>query len=204
MARSELSRRRFVSALPLTVLAAPGALSACEGGNGGGDPEEAVPEPILQANPPQGPGFIGPFSAAEAAAVEASPMAQEIAAVFGQGYPCSEMILLAALRRFELSESHLDAAAVFGGGVGKQDLCGLLTGGLMAIGIAAGQKFADRSQVHSVGRAASNAYWEWWLTRGDLHCMGYGTTHQTSEEFLRMCQRTAVTLESVMTELVGV
>lgn len=133
-----------------------------------------------------------------------SGMAQEIARINGQGYPCSEMILLAALRRFQLPENHLDAAAVFGGGVGKRDLCGLLTGGLMAIGIAAGHKYADRNEVHRVGRAASSAYWDWWLTRGDLHCMGYGTAHETSEEFLRMCQRAAARLESVMTEVVGV
>jgi C_GCAxxG_C_C family probable redox protein len=131
-------------------------------------------------------------------------MAQEIARINGQGYPCSEMILLAALRRFQLPENRLDAAAVFGGGVGKRDLCGLLTGGLMAIGIAAGQKYADRNEVHRVGRAASNAYWDWWMTRGDLHCMGYGTAHETSDEFLRMCQRAAVRLEGVMTEVVGV
>lgn len=131
-------------------------------------------------------------------------MAQEIGALNGKGYPCSEMVLLAALRRFDLPENHLDAAAVFGGGVGRRDLCGLLTGGLMAIGLAAGRKYPDRAEAHQVGRAASNAYWDWWLTRGDLHCMGSGTTHETSEEFVRMCQRAAVKLEAVMTEVVGV
>jgi hypothetical protein len=187
-----ISRRRFVSALPLTVLAAPTALSA-----GVSCPEEAGAQ---QSRPL---GFSGPFTEAEAAAVAASPMAQEIAGLNGKGYPCSEMILLAALRRFDLPESHLDAAAVFGGGVGKRDLCGLLTGGLMAMGLAAGEKHADRAEVHRVGREASNAYWDWWLTRGDLHCMGPGTTHETSEEFVRMCQRTAVKLEAVMNEVVG-
>ncbi len=197
MSDSGISRRRFVSALPLTVLAAPSALSACEAQ--GESAEE--PRPILQT---QGPGFIGPFSEDEAAAVAASPLAREIASLNGRGYPCSEMILLAALRRFDLPENHLDAAAVFGGGVGKRDLCGLLTGGLMAIGFAAGRKYPDRAQAHQVGRAASNAYWDWWLTRGDLHCMGYGTAHETSQEFVRMCQRTAAKLEAVMTEVVGV
>jgi hypothetical protein len=108
------------------------------------------------------------------------------------------MMLLAALRRFDLPESHLNAAAVFGGGVGKRDLCGFLTGGLMAIGIAAGMRYPDRQQLHTVGRRASNAYWEWWLTRGDLHCMGPLTTHETPEEFVRMAQRAAVKLEEVM------
>ena len=197
MSTTGISRRRFVSALPLTVLVTPHALSGCVAEEEGGK----EPLPILQS---QGPGFIGPFSEAEATAVAASPMAQEIAGLNGKGYPCSEMILLAALRRFDLPENHLDAAAVFGGGVGKRDLCGLLTGGLMAIGFAAGEKHADRAQVHQVGRAASNAYWDWWLTRGDLHCMGTGTTHENSEEFVRMCQRTAVQLEAVLTEVVGV
>jgi hypothetical protein len=74
----------------------------------------------------------------------------------------------------------------------------------MAIGFAAGRKYADRGQVYQVGRTASNAYWDWWLSRGDLHCMGYGTAHQNSEDFVRMCQRAAVQLEVVMTEVVGV
>jgi hypothetical protein len=108
------------------------------------------------------------------------------------------MILLVALRYLGLPEKHLDAAAVFGGGVGKRDLCGLLTGGLMAIGFAAGARYADRAEMHRVAREASNAYWEWWLTRGDLHCMGSNTTHETTEEFVRMTQRTAVRLEQIL------
>jgi len=143
-------------------------------------------------------GFSHPFTEEEAAEVAASPMAGIIAGLNGQGYPCSEMMLLAGLRRFQLPESHLDAAAVFGGGVGKRDLCGFLTGGLMAIGVAAGAKYVERREVHTVGRRASNAYWDWWTTRGDLHCMGPLTSHETPEEFVRMAQRAAVKLEQVM------
>ncbi len=198
MSHPKISRRRFVSVIPLTVLAAPATLAACEAREGGN--EVPQPQPILQS---QGPGFIGEFTENEAAAVASSAMAQEIAGLNGKGYPCSEMMLLAALRRFDLPENHLDAAAVFGGGVGKRDLCGLLTGGLMAIGFVVGEKYADRGQVHSVGRTASNAYWDWWMTRGDLHCMGYGTTHENSDEFVRMCQRTAVKLESVLLEVLA-
>jgi hypothetical protein len=201
MAASGLSRRRFVGALPLTVLATPAVLRGSA--------------PVLEEgahDSPGGPPSIGPgrdqqvprlgfsqaFTREEAAAVSASPMAGIIAGLNGQGYPCSEMMLLAALRRFDLPEDRLNAAAVFGGGVGKRDLCGFLTGGLMAIGIAAGTRYADRQQLHTVGRKASNAYWEWWLTRGDLHCMGPLTTHETPEEFVRMAQRAAVKLEEVM------
>jgi hypothetical protein len=39
--------------------------------------------------------------------------------------------------------------------------------------------------------------------RGKETCVGSGTTHETSEEFVRMCQRTAVKLEAVVKEVVG-
>lgn len=193
MSNSSVSRRNFVASLPISFLAGSRAIP-CGTALGLGGGVEGGP----QAQPA---GFTGPLSRAEAAEVASSPMAGEISALMGKGYPCSEMILLSALRRFNLPENHLDAAAVFGGGVGKRDLCGLLTGGLMAIGILAGDKHEDRGRVHEVGRVASNAYWDWWLTRGDLHCMGPGTVHEGSEEFLRMCQRAALRLEKVMTEI---
>lgn len=188
MASTGLSRRSFLGALPLTVLATPSFAS-------GLSPRRLQP-PFEQEGP--GPGFLDPFSPEEAAAVAASPMAREIAGLEGKGYPCSEMMLLAALRRFGLPEEHLDAAAVFGGGVGKRDLCGFLTGGLMAIGFASGHKYQDRRVVHQVGRRASNAYWDWWVSRGDLHCMGPGTEHENAEQFVRMAQRGALKLEAVM------
>lgn len=202
MSSSDVSRRRFLRVLPVGVLATPSALAAAWPGPGTGCPGRP---PV--GGPERGGagsqevprlGFSQPFTPEEAGLVALSPMAGIIAGLNGQGYPCSEMMLLAALRRFDLPQDHLDAAAVFGGGVGKRDLCGFLSGGLMAIGVAAGKKYADRSQLHTVGRKASNAYWEWWLTRGDLHCMGPLTTHETSEEFVRMGQRAAVKLEAVL------
>jgi len=206
MAGSDISRRRFLGAIPLTVLATPAALSATDREIRPGDPAFHSTEgrPSDQETQEVAKlGFSQPFTKDEAAAVAASPMAGVIAGLNGQGFPCSEMMLLGALRRFDLPEDRLDAAAVFGGGVGKRDLCGFLTGGLMAIGIAAGGRYPDRSQLHTVGRRASNAYWDWWLTRGDLHCMGPLTTHETPEEFVRMAQRAAVKLEGVLGVLLG-
>ena len=195
MSIKQITRRGFVSAIPLTVLAAPSCLSACEAGSG----DKAEPNPTINT---QLPGFAGQFSPEEAEAVAGSGMALEIAGLNGKGNPCSEMMLLAALRRFDLPENHMDAAAVFGGGVGKRDLCGFLTGGLMAIGFVVGEQYADRNKVHQVGRKASNQYWEWWMTRGDLHCMAPGTTHENSEEFVRMAQRCALKLEGILLEVV--
>ena len=194
MSTQGISRRNFVSALPLTVLATKGSLF---GGHGDelGQGKNVPLKPFQQV---RRPGLSVPFTEEEARAVEASPLAQGIGQLNGKGYSCAEMMLLAALRRFGLPENHLDAAAVFGGGIGKRDLCGLLTGGLMAIGLVAGSKYQDRGVSHQAGQRASGAYWDWWMTRGDLHCMGAGTTHESSEEFVRMAQRTAVKLEEVI------
>ena len=193
MSSQGISRRNFVSALPLTVLATQRSLS----GSFGDRPGHGKDAPFQPSQQVPRPGLSVPFTEEEARAVANSPMAQEIGRLNGKGYSCSEMMLLAALRRFELPENHLDAAAVFGGGIGKRDLCGFLTGGLMAIGLLAESNYQDRAASKQAGQRASGAYWDWWLTRGDLHCMGPGTTHNTSEEFVRMAQRTAVKLEEV-------
>jgi hypothetical protein len=73
----------------------------------------------------------------------------------------------------------------------------------MAIGFAAGERYSDRSEVHKVGRELSNAYWDWWISRGDVHCFGSNTTHEGSEEFVRMCQRAAVRVEQLIRPLVS-
>jgi hypothetical protein len=157
MKRSPLSRRAFVGALPLTVLLDPSRLAAdvaapeagpfpsgpdpCQAGCPGaclGSPQEA-PSPFAQEGPK--PGFNAPFTPEEAEKIAASPMAREIAALMGRGLSCAEMSLLAALRALALPESHLGAAGVFGGGVGKGDLCGFLTGSLMAFGLAASERY---------------------------------------------------------------
>ena len=149
------------------------------------------------------PGFNGEFTPEEVERVAASPMAREIAGLQGRGLSCAEMSLLAALRFLDLPESHLGAAGVFGGGVGKGDLCGFLTGSLMAFGLAASARYAtDRAEMRRVARAMSNEYWDWWLSRGDLHCAILRPTYEGSEEFLRMAQRTALKTEEVLRDLV--
>jgi hypothetical protein len=42
------------------------------------------------------------------------------------------------------------------------------------------------------------------MSRGDLNCMGSGTEHGNSEEFVRMCQRTAVKVEEIIEEVLKV
>ena len=178
MNSSRLCRRAFVGALPLTVLVDPSRLVA----------DQDAPKP----------GFHGEFTPEEAELVAASPMAREIATLHGQGYSCAEMVLLAALRFLKLPESHLGAAGVFGGGIGKGDLCGFLTGSLIAFGLAASMRHADRTEISRTARALSNEYWDWWLSRGDLRCAVLRPTYDGSADFLRMAQRTALKTEELL------
>lgn len=219
MNSSRLSRRAFVGVLPLTVLLDPSRLAAdlaapeagllsasCDPGQAGcpgaclGSPQEVTPRTAQDAPKP---GFHGEFTPEEADRIAASPMAREIAALHGRGLSCAEMSLLAALRFLGLPESHLGAAGVFGGGVGKGDLCGFLTGSLMAFGLAASVRHTDRTEMRRVARALSNEYWDWWLSRGDLHCAILRPTYEGSEEFLRLAQRTALKTEELLRASLG-
>ena len=209
MKPSKISRRSFVNALPLTVLATPAGLS---GALGRGAPDEALPPCMnpsaFSSNADRSGeagvqevdqhGFAGPFSPEEEAAVAASPLAREIAGLHGQGYSCSEMMLLAVLRVYGLPENHVGAAGVFGGGIARGDLCGLLTGGLMAIGLTADAWFQDRRAMRAASREASNTYWDWWTAVGDIHCPGPMESHPTTEMFVRMTQRTGLKVEEVI------
>jgi hypothetical protein len=215
MKRSPLSRRAFVGALPLTFLLDPSRLAADVTASEAGllspafDPgQTSCPGACLgssqEAPPPRSqdgprPGLSAPFTPEEAERITASAMAREIAALQGRGLSCAEMSLLAALRFLGLPESHLGAAGVFGGGVGKGDLCGFLTGNLMAFGLAASTMHpTDRAEMRRVARALSNEYWDWWLSRGDIHCAILRPTYEGSEEFLRLAQRTALKAEEVL------
>jgi len=57
---------------------------------------------------------------------------------------------------------------------------------------------ADRAEMRRVARAMSNEYWDWWLSRGDIHCAILRPTYDGSEDFLRLAQRTALKAEEVL------
>jgi len=62
------------------------------------------------------------------------------------GRNCSQCVFSAFADRLDYSEEELERiAAVFGGGMGRGDTCGAVTGGLMALGCAYGD---DKELVH--------------------------------------------------------
>jgi len=121
------------------------------------------------------------LSEKEAAWIKQSQMAQELETYFSQGYSCAESIVMVSLRFLKMPESHVWAAAGFGGGMGQRDLCGFLTGGFMGIGFAAGGLDLERKEAKARCRPAFQQYWKWWQTQAPPDCAdilkaGYGSS----------------------------
>ena len=78
------------------------------------------------------------FTDEENKLIQSSLMAGDILNYPEQGFNCAGSILACSLAFLGKSEDISHVASSFGGGLGRSDLCGLLTGGHMAIGVAAG------------------------------------------------------------------
>lgn len=99
-----------------------------------------------------------------------SPLAMDLDRAYGRGYSCAEAMLLVSLRRLELPEELVWAAAGFGGGLGQKDLCGFLTGGVMGLGHAAGRLKLERKEAKKRCSEAAAEYWNWWKGSFPVHC----------------------------------
>lgn len=93
----------------------------------------------------------------------------------GQGYWSADSLLLSAAKHLERPEEVVSVAVGFGGGMQVKDLCGFLTGGIMAIGLYAnaiqGSDKASRDRCHSM----TKEYYEWWKSNWPLHCEEIGS-----------------------------
>jgi hypothetical protein len=156
-----------------------------------------LPRYLAQGEQQDRPGFWGNFTPEEQEAIQGSEMARSIPGYLGQGLGCAEICLAASVDYLGETRDWLDAAAVFSGGFGQQDLCGFLTGGMMAIGVAAGTLHEDRAALKEFARPRAQQYWEWWTSRGPLHCSELTRMYEGREEFIRMGQRSAAKLEQL-------
>jgi C_GCAxxG_C_C family probable redox protein len=142
--------------------------------------------------------FWGEFSEEEQKMIDQSVLANDIENFAGKGYSCAESVLMVSLRYLGKPEEMVHAAAGFGGGLGQGDLCGLLTGGIMAIGISAGIIHEDREKLKEAVRKSSNEYWNWWKSWAPLHCAELRPLYSGREEYLRMGKRVAAKLEELI------
>ena len=71
------------------------------------------------------------------------------AALFSEGFNCAQSVLTSHARQFDLSpETALRFSAAFGAGMGRKgEVCGAVTGALMAIGLAYGPTSAEDKEA---------------------------------------------------------
>ncbi len=102
--------------------------------------------------------------------IDDSTVAQDLGKYFGQDFSCAESLLMVSLRFLEKPEEWVWAAAGFGGGMYKRDLCGFLTGGIMALGVASGMLKMPRKEAKEYCGGLVEKYWDWWGLQAPYRC----------------------------------
>ena len=95
------------------------------------------------------------------------------AAFFAEGFNCAQAVLTSHVRQFDLEpETALKLSAAFGAGMGRKgEVCGAVTGALMAIGLASGPTSAgDKEAKERTYRLARRFLDEFAQKNGSIQC----------------------------------
>lgn len=137
------------------------------------------------------------FSPKEKKMVKKSKMAANINKYRKADHSCASTILASAVEYMKLDQSYTDAAASYGGGIGKGDLCGFLTGAIMALGLHSGMVKEGRKDTQAFSRKLSNEFWTWWKSFSPIHCADMRPKYD-AKGFERMMLRVAVKVEELI------
>jgi C_GCAxxG_C_C family probable redox protein len=138
-----------------------------------------------------------PLSPEEEKIANESALVKEILNL--KGYSCAESTLLAVLKFLKKPEELVEAAAGFGGGMGHYDLCGMLTGGYMGLGFAAGKNQKDRKKMKVSLKKMTNEFWQWWESWSPIHCHQLKNRYDKNG-YVNMKKRVAAKLEEIITK----
>ena len=155
------------------------------------------------------PGFARPSSRAfqelkeeltpaELKLVKNSVLAQDLKNYFHNGYSCAESILMVSLKFLKKSKELVWIASGFGGGMKHRDLCGFLTGGIMAVGLSSEKLNMRREAAKAMGDQKVKEYWQWWISTAPLHCSEIRTENRTWRACLRLGQLASIKLEELI------
>ncbi len=181
---SSFSRRNFISAA--SVLALGGTMMSFK------KAPNLLPIPKTDKRK-----LCDEFTKEEKKLIENSRMAKSIIEI--EGGSCTEKVLLVSLRFFGKPDELVCFAASFGGGIQHYDLCGMLTGGFMSIGLAAEVLYKDKDERSAFVKDATREYWEWWEEHAPCHCYELKPKYTwDSENYNRMLQRVALKLEDML------
>lgn len=87
-----------------------------------------------------------------------------------EGYWSADALLLSAAKYLDEPQEIVKVATGFGEGLQQKDLCGFLTGGVMAIGLYAGTARGDDKAARERCHDLTKEYTEWWKSNFPLHC----------------------------------
>ena len=130
--------------------------------------------------------------------VNGSVMARDLLNYYKQGYNCAESFFYVALKFMKKPRKLFWIASGFGGGLGRKDLCGFLTGGVMAIGLSVGKLKVSREEAKEIGENKVDEYWQWWANLAPYRCSGIKTEGRTSEVCKRVGRLAAARVEELI------
>jgi C_GCAxxG_C_C family probable redox protein len=87
-----------------------------------------------------------------------------------EGYWSADSLLLSAAKYLKEREDIVRVATGFGGGILQKDLCGFVTGGVMAIGLFSGAVKGNDKAARDKCHRLTKEYMKWWAENYPLRC----------------------------------
>ncbi len=138
------------------------------------------------------------LSPQERATVEKSILAKDLKKYFGEGYSCAESILIVGLHYLRRPEELLCIAGGFGRGMYHRDVCGIVTAGIMTLGLAGAQPRKGRKEAQEWVKQKVQSYWDWWASQAPLHCTEIRKEGTKFETCLRLGLLAAAKIEGLI------
>lgn len=119
---------------------------------------------------------------------------------FLQGYNCAEAVLLAAVELYELGLDHevVRLATGFGGGLGRELVCGALSGAILALGAVFGRCQIEQD-VNLLKEQRERLTAEFHRELGSFQC--FDLKAENKEDCVRCVRVAAAALEKVLPDL---
>jgi len=94
--------------------------------------------------------------------IKQQQLSEQAVSGFSKGYNCAESLVAALKEYFNRDDLPLEVATPFGAGLGgRRDLCGILTGGTLFIGLLAGRQDPADSERKKQAYKLAGAYYRW-------------------------------------------
>jgi len=156
-----------------------------------------LPDPTVN-NQEQQIGLWNEFSLEEKEIIENSEMAKIFLKLDYHKLSCAELTFLSILKYIKQPKEYVYAAAGFGGGLGHEDLCGMITGGIMGLGVVSKIYLNDPKESEEYIEYARDDYWSWWISKAPLRCEELKKRYDGDTDFLRMGQRATAKLDELI------